>query len=189
MVKIKIKTVSLIALFGATVFLYPGCSDTTAHRAGQVVTLQQTQYATAFQASLDTMRDNFPIESQDLQAGRIVSRPLVYSADEPSERISTGLSSSNQELRRRAYIDISEHPEGCTVEVRVDIERRDTQDYQVYEGLMAAEDLRMRTPAERRDLAGHEQREVWTFIRRDRAAEEKIIRQINQRLGSLAPSQ
>ena len=183
------KKTFLLPILLSTILLTPGCSDTSSRRAGQIVTLQQTQYATAFEASLDAMRDNFPIESQDLQAGRIVSRPVVYSADEPSERISIGLSSSTQELRRRAYIDISEHPEGCTVEVRVDIERRDTQDYQVYEGLMAAEDLRMRTPAERRDLASHEQREVWTFIRRDRAAEEKIIRQINQRLGSLAPSQ
>lgn len=154
-----------------------------------MVSLQQVKYDSAFDAGLDAIREIFPIESQDRQTGRIVSRPLAYSADEPSNAIDTGLSSSNPELRRRAYLTVSEHPDACSLDVRVDIERRDTQDYQVYEGIMAAEDLRMRTPAERRDMATNEQREVWTFIRRDRLAEEQIIRRINQRLGLLTPSQ
>ena len=180
----------LLTFLLATILFSVGCNDTAAvRRPGQVITLAQAEYSVVFDAALDAMRDSFPIEMRDRETGRIVSLPVVYSDDEPSAGISTGLSGSTQELRRLAYINISEHPEACSVEVRVDIERRDTQDYQVYEGLMAAEDLRMRTPAERRDLARSEQRDVWTFIRRDRAAEEQIIRRINQRLGLITPSQ
>ncbi|NIA06519.1 MAG: hypothetical protein GWP14_02595 [Actinobacteria bacterium] len=180
---------TLLTFLLTIAFISIGCDSSTARRPGQTISLQQVQYAAAFDASLDAMRESFPIQTRDLQTGRIVSRPVAYSGGEPSTGISTGLSGSTPELRRRAYITLSEHAEGCSLEVRVDIERRDTQDYQVYEGLMAAEDLRMRTPAERRDMASNQQREVWTFIRRDRAAEEQIIRRINQRLGLLTPSQ
>ena len=179
----------LIPILLSLLLLAVGCSETTARRPGQAITLEQVQYAAAFDASLNAMRESFPIEMRDLQTGRIMSRPVAYSGDEPSAGISTGLSGSTSELRRRAYINLSEHAEGSSIDVRVDIERQDTQDYQVYEGIMAAEDLRMRTPAERRDMASHQQREVWTFIRRDRAAEEQIIRRINQHLGLLTPSQ
>jgi len=64
----------------------------------------------------------------------------------------------------------------------VDIERRDTQDYQMYEGMLAVEDLRMRTPAERRDTAGPDRGEGWTFIRRDLQTEELIIRGLREHL-------
>jgi len=181
------KRVLLTALLG-TILLADGCKGTTARRSGQLVTLEQAEYTAAFQASLDAMLENFPIEKQDLQTGQIVSRAVVYSSDEPNERLSTGLSGARQELRRKAELNLSKRPDGCAVEVRVDIERRDTQDYQVYEGILATEDLRMRTPAERRDIAGPDQREVWTFLRRDRAAEELIIRAIRERLGLLEPS-
>lgn len=179
----------LIPILLSLILLAVGCDGSTARRPGQTITLEQVQYASAFDAGLDAMRETFPIEMRDRQTGRIISRPVAYSGDESSAGISTGLTGSSPELRRRAYINLSEHAEGCSLEIRVDIERRDTQDYQVYEGVMAAEDLRMRTPAERRDMATQEQREVWTFIRRDRAAEEQIIRKINQRLGLINPSQ
>ena len=172
----------------ATTLLAVGCAETVTRRPGQVITLEKVEYAAAFQAGLDAMRQSFTIERQDLQSGQIISRPVAYSADEPSERLSTGLSGARQELRSKAELNLSKRPDGCVVQVRVDIERRDTQDYQVYEGILAAEDLRMRTPAERRDLAGPEQGEVWTFVRRDRAAEELIISAIKERLGLLEPS-
>ncbi|MCK4851393.1 MAG: hypothetical protein KAT11_08580, partial [Phycisphaerae bacterium] len=99
-----------------------------------------------------------------------------------SGRISTGLTGAKAELRRRAWLRLSQGPEAVAAEVRVDIERRDTQDYQMYEGILAAEDLRMRTPAERRDTAGPDRREVWTFIRRDLQTEELIIRALRGHL-------
>jgi hypothetical protein len=182
------KTFPIIALLNAAL-LAVGCNGTTAHRPGQTISLEQVQYAAAFDAGLDAMRESFPIQMRDRQTGQIISHPVAFSADEPSTGISTGLSGSTPELRRRAYINLSEHPEDCSLEIRVDVERRDTQEYQAYEGIMAAEDLRMRTPAERRDMASQQQREVWTFIRRDRTAEEQIILRVNQRLGLLAPSQ
>ena len=177
----------LTALLGM-ILLAVGCGETVAHQQGQTITLEKVEYAAAFQSALDAVRQSFPIEKQDLQSGQIISRPVVYSSNEPSERLSTGLSGARQELRSKAQLNLSKRPDGCAVEVRVDVERRDTRDYQVYEGILAAEDLRMRTPAERRDLAGPDQGEVWTFVRRDRAAEELIISAIRERLGLLEPS-
>jgi len=179
----------LLSFLLTVILMSVGCSESTVRRPGQTVNLQQAGYDTAFDASLDAVREVFPIEMRNRQTGQIVSLPVAYSGDEPSAGISTGLTGSTPELRRRAYVNLSEHADGCSLEVRVDIERWDTQDYQVYEGIMAAEDLRMRTPAERRDMASQEQREVWTFIRRDRTAEEQIIRSINQRLGLITPIQ
>jgi hypothetical protein len=180
---------ALLSCLLVFVLMSIGCTESTVRRPGQTISLQQVAYDSAFDASLDAVRELFPIEMRDRQAGQILSRPVAYSGDEPSAGISTGLTSSTVELRRRANVNLAEHDDGCSVDVRVDIERRDTQEYQMYEGIMAAEDLRMRTPAERRDMATQEQRDVWTFIRRDRTAEEQIIRNIHQRLGLITPSQ
>ena len=165
------------------IILLAGCNGTTAQRPGQMVVLEQVQYAAAFEAGLAAMRENFTIEKQDRQGGEIISQPIVYTDGEASERLSSGLSGRQEEFRKTAVVKLSERAQGCAIEVRVDIERKDTQDYQIYEGIAAAEDLRKRTPAERRDTAGIEQREVWTFIRRDLAAEELIIRNMRERLG------
>ena len=178
----------LLTVLVATILLAGGCNGTTARRAGQVVSLDQAEYAGAFRASLDAMRENFVIESQDLQSGRIIGRPVVYSSEKGGDRLPTRLTGARQELRRKASLNLSKRSEGIAVEVRVDIERRDTRDYQIHEGILATEDLRMRTPAERRDTAGIEQREVWTHIGRDRAAEELIIRGIRERLGLTDPT-
>lgn len=182
------KKTFLIPVLLSVILLAVGCAESVARRPGQFVTLERAGYAPAFQAALDATRETFPIAQQDPQTGQIISRPVVYSTDESTERLSTGLSGTREELRRKAFINLSERPDGVAVEVRVDVERRDTQDYQVYEGILATEDLRMRTPAERRDTAGIDQREVWTFIRRDRTAEELIIRRLRERLASLEPS-
>jgi len=159
-----------------------GCAETTAWPRGQVVELEDVQYEAAFAAGVAAMRDQFPIARQDVQSGEIVGRPTAYSGDAPSGKICTGLTRTKIQLRRSAWLRLSPAPNGVTAEVRVNIERRDTQDYEAYEEILAAEDLRMRTPAERRDTAGMDQRDVWTFIRRDLEAEELIIRGISERL-------
>ena len=159
-----------------------GCAQTPAGPRGQVIQLGAVEYAAAFEAGLAAMREQFAIEKQDEQGGEIIGRPTVYSSDEPSGRISTGLTGAKVQLRRKAWLRLSRGPEAVAAEVRVDIERRDTQDYQMYEGILAAEDLRMRTPAERRDTAGPDRREVWTFIRRDLQTEEILIRGLRERL-------
>ena len=177
------KKILLSALALATCLtLGSGCAEIIARPAGQVAQLGEIEYPKAFQAGLDTMREHFAIEKQDPHSGEIYARPTLYTSDEPSERISTGLSGAKVQLRRTAWLRLDKRPEGLAAEVRVAIERRDTQDYQVYEGILAAEDLRMRTPAERRDTVGPEQRDVWTFIRRDRDTEELIIRGLRERL-------
>ncbi len=159
-----------------------GCAQTAAGPRGQVIQLGAVEYAAAFEAGLGAMREQFAIEKQDEQGGEIIGRPTVYSSDEPSGRISTGLTGAKVQLRRKAWLRLSRGPQALAAEVRVDIERRDTQDYQMYEGILAAEDLRMRTPAERRDTAGPDRREVWTFIRRDLQTEEILIRGLRERL-------
>ena len=183
-----IKNILLVSLAGAAVILAGGCNGTAAPQAGQVVQLQDVKYAAAFEAALDTMREHFAIEKADRQSGEILARPSLYTGDEPSERLSTGLSKAKPEMRRMASLQLASRPEGLAVEVLVNIERRDTQDYQVYEGILANEDLRMRTPAERRDTAGPDQRDVWTFVRRDRQMEELLLRRMHERLGLLSPS-
>ncbi len=168
--------------FATCLIVGSGCANTVARPKGQVVGLSEVEYSAAFEAGLAAMREQFAIEGQDEQSGEIIGQPTVYSGEEPSERISTSLRGAKVQLRRRAWLHLSRGPEGVAAEVRVDIERRDTQDYQMYEGILAAEDLRMRTPAERRDTAGPDRREVWTFIRRDRQTEELIIRALREHL-------
>ncbi len=172
-------------LFGlalGTCLMAGGCAETTARPRGQVVELADAEYDAAFAAGVAAMRDQFPIARQDAQSGEIVGLPAAYSGDAPSGKISVGLTRTKIQLRRSCWLRLSRGPEGVTAEVRVNIERRDTQDYEAYEGIRAAEDLRMRTPAERRDTAGIDQREVWTFIRRDLEAEELIIHGLRERL-------
>ena len=159
-----------------------GCAQTTVRPRGQVFELGQVEYAAAFEAGVETMREQFAIEAQDIHSGQITARPTVYSSDEPSERITIGLSGGPTVLRQTCWLRLSKRDEGVAAEVRTDIERRDTHEYQVYEGLAESEDLRMRTPAERRDTVGPDQREVWTFIRRDLKSEELIIRGLRERL-------
>ena len=183
-----VKKILLLTALVGTIALAGGCNGTTARRAGQVVSLEEAEYTAAFEASLDAMRENFAIEKQDRQSGKIIGRPVIYSSEKGGDRLSTKLTGARQELRRKAELNLSQRPGGCAVEVRVDIERRDTRDYEIHEGILANEDLRMRTPAERRDTVGIDQREVWTYIGRDREAEELIIRGIRERLGLLEPS-
>ena len=172
-------------LFGlalGTCVMVAGCAETVVQQRGRVVQLGGAQYSAAFAAGLGAMRDEFVIEKQDELTGEIIGRPAVYTGDEPSERISTELSGRKAEMRRKAWLRLSSGSDGLTAEVRVDIERRDTEDYQINEDIRAAEDLRIRTPAERRDTARLDQREVWTFIRRDMEAEEVLIRGLTERL-------
>lgn len=176
------KTLVLGLILAMSLIVWGGCAEPIARPAGQVAGLGEANYEAAFEAGLASMREHFAIEKQDVHSGEIYARPTAYDGDEPSERISTGLSGSKVPLRRRAWLKVDNRAEGLAVEVRVDIERRDTQDYQMYEGILAAEDLRMRTPAERRDTAGPERHDVWTFIRRDKDTEEAIIRGMRERL-------
>ena len=157
-----------------------GCFQTTARPRGQVVQLGAMEYSAAFDAGLAAMREQFAIEKQDAQSGEIFAQPVLYYSKDPSERLSTSLTGAKVQLRRKAWLRLNQSPGTVSVEVRVDIERRDTQSYQMYEGALATEDLRMRTPAERRDIAGTERQEVWTFIRRDLPAEEILIRALKE---------
>ena len=159
-----------------------GCAETMVRPRGQVFELGKVDYAAAFEAGLGTIREQFVIEDQDIHSGQITARPKVYSSDEPSTRISLGLSGGSTVLRQTCWLRIRERDEGVTAEVRIDVERRDTHEYQVNEAIEASEDLRMRTPAERRDTVGPDQREVWTFIRRDLRSEELIIQGLRERL-------
>ncbi len=175
----------LMGLMGVVLSSAGGCAETALPRSGHLVYLEPVEYATAFEAGLDAMRESFAIEKQDFQSGQIVGRSVVYPSDKLNDRFFTRLTGARQELRRKASLHLSKRTTGCAVEVRVDVERRDTQDYQIYEGILATENLRMRTPAERRDMAGADQREVWTFVRQDQAIEKLIIRGIRERLGLL----
>lgn len=161
-----------------------GCTPTTERPRGQVVQLGAVEYAAAFEAGLAAMREQFAIEKQDSQSGEIFAKPVVYSSDDPSERLSTSLTGAKVQLRRKAWLRLNRSPAAVLAEVRVDIERRDTENYQMYEGTLASEDLRMRTPAERREVGamGTEQREVWTFIRRDLRTEEILIRALREHI-------
>lgn len=171
------KFLMLVLLLAAS-----GCTETVVRPRGQVIQLGTVEYATAFEAGLDTMREQFTIEKQDLQSGEIFARPVVYSSDDPSERLGTSITGAKVQLRKKAWLRLNRSPEAVWAEVRVDIERRDTQSYQMYEGTLASEDLRTRTPAERRDTAGPDRREVWTFIRRDLQTEEILIRALRERM-------
>ena len=184
-----IRSMLLTTLAGAMVILSTGCNGKEALKPGQVVQLQNVEYAAVFEGGLDAMREHFAIEKADRQGGEILARPALYTADEPSERFSTGLTQAKPEMRRMAWLHVSSRPDGPAVEVRVEIQRRDTPDYQVYEGVLASEDLRLRTPAERRDTAGPDQRDVWTFVRRDGQMEELLLRRIQERLGLLKSAQ
>lgn len=183
------KNILLVSFAGAMVILAVGCNSKEARSSGQVVQLQGVAYGPAFEAGLDAMREHFAIEKADRASGQIVAKPALYSGDEPSARLSIGLSKTKPEMRRMAFLQVSNRPEGLAVEVRVDIERLDTQDYQIHEGIQATEDLRMRTPAERRDTAGPDQRDVWHLVRRDQQMEELLLRRMRERLAPLKPAQ
>jgi len=160
-----------------------GCAQTTTTRPrGQMVHLGAVEYAVAFEAGLDAMREQFTIEKQDEHSGDILAQPVVYSSDDPTERLSTNITGAKVQLRRKAWLRVNRGPEAISAEVRVDIERKDTANYQMYEATLEDEDLRMRTPAERRDVVGTQQREMWTFIRRDLRTEEILIRALKEHM-------
>lgn len=177
------------ALLTATAICAAGCAGQTAARQpGQVIYLQETEYARAFEAGLEAVQEYFAIEKQDRDTGEILAKPILFSSAGPGERLSAGLTGAKDALRRRALVLVMKRELGSAIDVRVNIERQDTEDYRIYEGIQASEDLRMRTPAELMVTADPEQREVWTFLRRDYQLEEQIIRGIKERLGLLQPT-
>ena len=180
------RMMQLIVLLAGVVICAVGCTgQTEARKPGQVIYLDKVEYSEAFAASVQSVREQFVIAKEDPGAGEILSRPAHYTSGEPSGRFNTGLTGATDQLRHRASVLVMERTEGLAVDVRVDIERRDTDDYRVFEGIQASQDLRMRTPAEQRAVAGSEQREVWSFVRRDNQSEEQLIRGIKERLGLL----
>lgn len=183
------RMIPLVALLTAVVICAVGCTgQTEARKPGQVIYLENVEYSEAFQASVQAVREQFVIASEDPSAGEILSQPAPFTSSEPSGRFNTGLTGSTDQLRHRASVLVMGRTEGLAVDVRVDVERRDTEDYRVFEGVQATEDLRMRTPAEQRAVTGSEQREVWSFVRRDNQSEEQLIRSIKEHLGLLQPA-
>ena len=124
-------------------------------------------------------RHCYEIASVSLARSMIVTVPLEYTAKETVASVSDVFVPSNHTFRKTATVRVDPSaPNGSTVSVRVDVQRRDTKAMQAFAYQRQAEDRPNNTPAYASAGASREKNEVWTDVRREYSEEEMILNEI-----------
>jgi len=133
----------------------------------------------AFQAATKAITGPYKIESIDRHNYVLRTAPLQYVASENTGMLADQLVPSKHTFRKIATVRVHPSVTGRTiVSVRVEVERRDTQVVQAFAYQQRSSDVPADEPVSQASPAGTERREVWTFIRRDQAEEQKLLQSI-----------
>ncbi len=132
----------------------------------------------AFEQASDIMRREFGRAATDRTGMTVESGPeeFITASDTGTARDLVGASST---MRRRATMRIRRRGDATLAEIRIDIERRDSERRRVAASSAhqdsRIDDLPARTPIEREAATTDEQNTVWTQVRRDDALERALL--------------
>jgi hypothetical protein len=171
---------SIRALPVAVLLLAPlGCATTELEpRRFRSRALPGVSAQEAFQQAEDIMRREFGGTSPDRADMALESGPeeFVASSDTGTARDLVGASST---MRRRGTLRIRQRGDATVAEIRIDIERRDSERRRAAASSShqdsRIDDLPGRTPIERDAATTNEQNTVWTQVRRDEALERALL--------------
>lgn len=150
--------------------------------------LPAAEFDAAFDAGLAALREyDFRIDQSSRSAGVIVSRPSEKTIRGGTGRIGDEVLRSSNRVRRIAEIGIVRAGEGISARCKVLMERLDTGDYRAFRRERAGSDIPAETPIEVDGGTVGDQREVWTFVRRDLNLERQLLAALAERVSGTAP--
>ena len=140
--------------------------------------------AAVFDATRTTLADlGYRIDRSDLAEGVVTTYPLqAKSRDEPS-RPGFRLRQRSR-VRRVAQVRLAESAEAVSVYCKVVIQEQTTEAHRMFAGDRMSSDTPGRTPIDDEAATTTEQNDAWQTIRRDKAAESRILEAILQQTGS-----
>ena len=172
--------------------LMGGCAapgSVTSNRATNyhIRRLPSTAYAAAFQAAEAALREyDFRIDKMDRSAGVLVSRPSEKVIQGGTGKIGDEVLRSPNRVRRVAEIGIVREGDGVSARCKVLMERLDTGDYRAFRRERGGGDVPVETPIEEDGGTVGDQRETWTFVRRDLTLERQLLAAVAERVNGEA---
>lgn len=168
-----------------------GCSESAERFLGgrpaapaTVANLGKVSAEKAFAAAQRTLRENYGIESRDIEALSLQAVSPQYRGHSQAGTLREGLSSPSDTLRKVAYLQIGSDAAGRTIaRIRIEIQRLDTAPMRAFAYQRRHSDTPAVTPIQEESPAGPEKTTVWTTLRRDRPAEQEIIEALKAQLG------
>jgi hypothetical protein len=167
-----------------TALIAPGCQDGQSFRSLSLAAPDGTgpDQATAFAASREVLSQYFSIDSADPATGQIVSRPRPL-RNAPDTRISA------TPARELAVLRLRSEPQGIIADIRVAIQRSDAVGARLPGGTLEPRDVPNQTPAEEDAPLTSEQLQAWRTTGYDHQLEQRILRDLYNRLHPQALTQ
>jgi hypothetical protein len=139
--------------------------------------IQAADQDAVFAAAIPIMRREFGRIDVD-RSGRWIEATRVYSADDQSNT-ARDLVRAPSTLRQNALMHVRRSGDTAVAEIRVDIQRRDTERRR----MMMSSPTRLTdrpssTPIDRDAATTTKQNEVWTNVRRDRPLERSLLEEL-----------
>ena len=123
----------------------------------------------------------YVLERQDEGAGILTTRPILDSPEDHRERRPGRLSSVGA-TRRIAEVRLAQTAETISIYCRVIVQEQTTQAHRFLAGDYQGLDTPTTTAIERDAATTRQQNTVWRTIRRDKAAERRILSAVDERL-------
>ncbi len=137
------------------------------------------EFRVVFDAAAQSMTRVGQLQTRDSIAGLIRTRPTPIQVDSRGNEITRPLDAENRfQLRRRGELRVQSDGAEVYVLCQVVIEKNETQGVHTLNRNRGAYDQPTRTAAERDAAYTTAQNDIWTRVRRDRALERSILREI-----------
>ncbi|MBN2375968.1 MAG: hypothetical protein JXD22_06190 [Sedimentisphaerales bacterium] len=173
----RTKLLVFLLIFPLFIISMAGCATDSAHLQDfSRSSLAQVPYDTAFDACEKVMRGEFGRVSADRELGTIESKTTSWL------QATTPTDINKSDTRRRALLNLQHRGGKLWVYTQVNIERSDTQTYQMFQNQRSGRDYGLPSPMEA-EAAAPAKRRVWTKIERKRSLEKQLISRIRQELG------
>jgi hypothetical protein len=131
--------------------------------------------STLFEAVRDVLVDQgYDIARADPIAGVITTEPTDVSLEEVRGRLGAGFT-SRERVRRFAEVRFAQSAAGVGVYCRVPVQRQATEAHRMFQRDSTISDIPSETAIERDGATTVEQNIVWQTVRRDKAAERRIL--------------
>ena len=171
--KIKGVVLACIVMAGCSSQIRPVMLPGTSRPLGQV------EMDKAFDASVRAVRERFGIAEIDRDNYLVRGAPEYYTAKDDARTLASQISPSRGSFRKVVTVHVQPTPNTRPkASVRIEIQRHDTQVLHAFAYQRQRSDSPAATPIAESSPQGRQQTEVWTFVRRDIAEEQNILKAI-----------
>ncbi len=156
--------------------LAPGCASPEVEVRARARFLPGTRPDEVFDAAWAVLRREFDPVRVDRDAGRLDAGPVVFTTTRESGTV-RDLYGGASRMRRRATMWVVPREDGTLARLRVVIEREDTRRTQAVpqQGYRLADWPAAETALDRDAATTAQQNAVWSFVRRDLRAEQRLL--------------